>query len=309
MDRPAIKRHLSAAALLLLTGAAAEELELRTARWTSPDRLVEVLSSEPAECLPPPADQSAALRIAIGRAAFRSPLLLGGQAARIGLSCDSCHRSGRGNTAFVFPGISGDPGTADVTTSVLSSHRGDGVFNPKPIPDLSGPKAGLKMDQTEALHRLEPFIRGQIMKEFNGPEPTPATLDGLASYVRALSPQYCAAPEPISLKRDLARADAALETAISLIRSGDPATAQVLVGAARSTLGLVDERYQPRSLRSRAAGLRRAAVSLGVIERRLLANPQLAARSLTAWLQARESWRAGLRRAEAQSLYNPALLQ
>ncbi|MGF7473737.1 hypothetical protein WFJ45_23635, partial [Salmonella enterica subsp. enterica serovar Minnesota] len=78
----------------------------------------------------PPLNDSAR----IGRAAFNSPLLLGGQAARAGLSCASCHRNGRGNPDFHFPGISGAPGTADVTASLLSSHRGDGQFNPKPIP-------------------------------------------------------------------------------------------------------------------------------------------------------------------------------
>nr|QQZ49991.1 hypothetical protein JKL49_25640 [Phenylobacterium glaciei] len=69
----------------------------------------------------------------------------GGQAARAGVACETCHRSGRSNPDFLFPGVSGPPGSADVTSSLFSSHRGDGIDDPVPIPDLSGPRAGLKV--------------------------------------------------------------------------------------------------------------------------------------------------------------------
>lgn len=309
MDRPALKRVLTAAALVLLTGAASESPPLRAARWTTPDHLVEALTTEPAECLTPPAPGTAlAGRIAIGRAAFRAPLLLGGQAARIGLSCNSCHRSGRGNPGFTFPGLSGAPGTADVTTSVLSSHRGDGVFNPLPIPDLSGPRAGLKIDQSVSARKLESFIRGQIMEEFEGPEPSAATLDGLATYVRALNPAQCRGTVPIALARDLQRIDQTLATAARLLAAGDADTALVLIASARSELGLIDERYQAPRLRRAAQGLRAAGIELGRVERLLPVNPAAGSARLERWMRGSEGWRAALRRAEAASLYNPALL-
>lgn len=309
MDRPALKRVLTAAALVLLTGAASEAPPLRAARWTTPDHLVEALTTEPAECLTPPVPGTAlAGRIAIGRAAFRAPLLLGGQAARIGLSCNSCHRSGRGNPAFIFPGLSGAPGTADVTTSVLSSHRGDGVFNPLPIADLSGPRAGLKIDQSVSARKLEPFIRGQIMEEFEGPEPSAATLDGLATYVRTLDPAQCRGSVPITLARDLRRIDEALETAARLLAAGDADTALVLIASARSELGLIDERYQAPRLRRAAQGLRAAGIELGRVERLLPVNPAAGNARLQRWMRGSEGWRAALRRAEAASLYSPALL-
>ncbi|HVR90769.1 MAG TPA: hypothetical protein VHG29_06720 [Novosphingobium sp.] len=309
MDRPAIKRVLIAAALVSLAGAGSQAPTLRAARWTTPDHLVEALTIEPGECLAPPEPGTPqADRIAIGRAAFRAPLLLGGQAARIGLSCNSCHRSGRGNAAFTFPGLSGALGTADVTTSVLSSHRGDGVFNPLPIPDLSGLRAGLKVDQSIVARKLEPFIRGQIMEEFDGPEPTAATLDGLAAYVRALDPARCGTPQPITLTRDLQRIDGALETATRLTAAGDGATALVLVASARSGLGLIDERYSAGRLRRAAAGLRSAAIELGRIERLLPGGPAAARARIEHWLRDSERWRPALRRTEAASLYNPALL-
>ena len=178
-------------ATLLLTGAAvvatgivlagvATQSPLRAAHWLPADRQAHALAYEPTECLSPAGDPQLAHRIAIGRAAFRTPLLLGGQAARAGLSCNSCHRDGRGNPNFQFPGLSGAPGTADVTSSLMSSHRGDRIDNPKPFPDLSGPKEKLKVSRNPADRKLETFIHGLIVEEFDGPEPTPMTLDGIA---------------------------------------------------------------------------------------------------------------------------------
>jgi tetratricopeptide (TPR) repeat protein len=66
--------------------------------------LERALSAEPAECLVEPAGAEARRSVAIGRIAFRAPLLLGGQAARAGMSCATCHRNGRGNPDFLFPG-------------------------------------------------------------------------------------------------------------------------------------------------------------------------------------------------------------
>src|SRR6185369_16706175 len=105
------------------------------------------------------------------------------------------------NPDFLFPGVSGAPGTADVTSSLFSTHRGNGTDDPRPIPDLSGPKDRLKVAQAPAEARLEPFIRGLITEEFDGPEPTPAVLDGLAAYVRALNPVACPARarEPVTV--------------------------------------------------------------------------------------------------------------
>src|SRR5688572_17121534 len=147
MDRRRVARRFLigsalAAGLALaaaLPSGAAAELPLRAARWLPQERQAHALTHEPTECLSSSADVQTVRRLAIGRAAFRTSLLLGGQAARAGLSCNSCHRNGRGNPDFQFRGFSGAPGTADVTSSLMSSHRGDGRDNPTPIPDLSGP--------------------------------------------------------------------------------------------------------------------------------------------------------------------------
>lgn len=276
----------------------------RAAQWIAPGALVAVLSSEPGSCLTIPADPQRARSIAIGAAAFRAPLLLGGQAARSGLSCNSCHRGGHDNPAFSYPGISGAPGTADVTASLFSSHRGDGLFNPRPITNLSGDKQLLRIDQGA----LAPFILGQITEEFDGPVPPPAVLTGLADYVRALSPAACTAPVAIDLAGALRHVDAALGNAKVLAAAGDGAAARLMVSAARSELGLIDERYALPGLASQAAPLRRAAAALGAIERRMTADPAGTFAALERWQHSAAAWQVPLRRSEVRSLYNPEVL-
>ncbi|MCR5878641.1 M48 family metallopeptidase [Phenylobacterium sp. J367] len=147
------RRRAAVLAAALAGGAslslAADAPPLRAMRWLSPGAdPVRTLATQPVECLRPPAGLEDALSVEIGRAAFRSPLVLGGQAARAGLSCESCHRNGRGNPDFLFPGASGPPGTADVTLSLFSSRRGNGVHDPEPIPRPRRPARGAEGGRT-----------------------------------------------------------------------------------------------------------------------------------------------------------------
>ena len=290
-----------------LAGAADRTPLPMSARWTVPNQLKADLTSEPGDCLTAPTDPAQTRSIAIGAAAFRAPLLLGGQAARSGLSCNSCHRAGHDNPAFSYPGLSGAPGTADVTASLFSSHRGDGQFNPKPIPNLAGDKTLLKIDQSQDRGELERFILGLITQEFDGPTPSPAVLTGLASYVRALSPQACRAPARIDLASTLVRIDAALDSAQHSAQSGDGATAALLISSARSQLQLINERY-PASLSRSAAPLRQAAARLGAIERQMISDPAGGLAALGQWRRAEPKWKRPLQASEAKSLYNPAVL-
>ena len=72
------------------------------------------------------------------------------------------------------------PGTADVTSFRFSPRRGDLQDNPRPIPDLSGPKSGLKVAQTSESGDLERFITGLVVEEFDGPQPPDRVIRGLA---------------------------------------------------------------------------------------------------------------------------------
>ncbi|TFU01350.1 hypothetical protein EUV02_13750 [Polymorphobacter arshaanensis] len=296
------RRSIAALALLLAVAAAPADVPLRALRWLAPgtDRIA-ALTTQPTECLSPAAIGDASVEI--GRAAFRSPLLLGGQASRAGLSCNACHRQGRGNPDFAFPGLSGAPGTADVTSSLFSSHRGDGIANPVPIPDLSA--ATHKISRDPASPALADFINGLVVDEFDGAPPPPVVRAGLAAYVRALSPSACPtrAVEPLTLATTLADADRAVVAAQAALTSNDRDTAAVLLLAARSQLGLVNERYAGAALANDRALLRRAdadlATALSAVRRGDTAQ-------LDSWRAALPGWRATLAAHENQSLYNPA---
>src|SRR6476659_5175432 len=229
-------RALTGAAALLLCGAASpSEFPVRDARWMQSSDLAADLTHQPAECRSSSSNPGLRQLEDMGRVAFHSPLLLGGQAARVGLSCSSCHQNGRSNRHFHFPGLSGDPGTADVTASLMSSHRGDGIFNPKPIPDLAGDPAKLKVARDPQKPDLRNFIHGLITQEFDGPEPPSAVLDGLVAYVRSLSPTACKGPQVTDVRLGPMLDD--VETAIRLAKGAygarDRPAGHLFIAAAR----------------------------------------------------------------------------
>ena len=281
-------RRGSLAALLIVLTGAADTPQLREARWTVASARVQALTKQPGECLRRDKDPGA---IAIGRVASRTPLLFGGQAARARLSCNSCHRSGRGNAHFVFPGVSGTPGTADVTASLLSSHRGDGVFNPMPIPNLvsDAPKV--------ARHDLRAFIRGLVVEEFDGPEPTAATLDGLTAYVAATDATACGPDVAITLATRVAEVREAVHAATQV---SDAPTARLMLAGARDTLGLIGERYA--GLSAERALIRRLDAGLHGFQRDLDRGrlPRI-----SRWLATLNDAEPRLRAAESRSLFNP----
>jgi hypothetical protein len=279
--------------------------------WLAPDAdLGRALATAPAECLAIPADPARALSVEVGRAAFRTPVLLGGQAARASLACETCHRAGRSNPDFQFPGVSGAPGTADVTDSLFSSHRGDGVFNPKPIPDLSGPKSALKVDQAPRSRVLEDFIHGLVTEEFDGPEPAPAVLAGLAAYVRALSPQACPvqARQPVDVRLLMDDARRAFAAARTEARLGERPTAVLMLAAARARLGLIDERLAGPDFAALRTRLRAASKDLAAAQESLRRGGPVPDATLAAWLSRSHALEADLVRAQPKSLFDPRRL-
>jgi hypothetical protein len=206
--------------------------------------------------------------------------------------------------------VSGDPGTADVTSSLFSSHRGDGTDNPKPIPDLGGPPGKLKVSRAADTRELADFLHGLVVEEFDGPEPTPAVLEGLAAYVRQVRADACpaAAIEPLTAAiaaDDVARAVRAAQGA--LIRNDGP-TAEAVLESARAMLFLIDERYAVPGLDSERNLIRTASLDLGsaqsAIRRGATAGP-----TLDLWLSRYPSWRASLVRSQARSLYDRGVLE
>jgi hypothetical protein len=314
VDRPgrkALLRVAVVAAALAVIGAAAAQVPsypLRAGKWlTDKDRLAR-LSRGPAECFRPPADPDLAWKAEIGRAVFRSPVLLGGQAAKAGLACNTCHENGRRNAGFVFPGLSGEPGTADVTSSLLSTRRGDGVFNPRRIPDLSGPSEGLpsrRLDQAQ----LEHFLHGIVTEEFEGDEPPAAVLAGLATYIRQLDPAACPAKTDrvISVSQDAEDVARAVRAAQGALERHDTQTALATLQAGRAMLFLIDERFSAPGLENERNSVRTASLDLsaaeGAIRRKDKAGPML-----DLWLARYPAWKAQLKAKQARSLYDPGVL-
>ncbi|HWJ70219.1 MAG TPA: hypothetical protein VNS79_09245 [Sphingobium sp.] len=277
MDRRNAYRLLIAVAALATAAAVARTaaLPLSEARWIAPGHdVARALTTEPRECLALPADPDARLAVEIGRAAFRDPLVLGGVAARVGLACASCHRAGHANPDFHFPGLSGAPGTADTTSAITSERRDDGQFNPRPIPSLVTDAGDETISRTRT-GALEQFIHGLIVEEFDGPEPAPGLLAGLAAYVRALRSEACHGPGngPIMVTdriNDIARA---LDAGARALALGDRASARAMMSSARSMLGALVERLPAPDLAPARVELRAMAIEIG----RLQAGPVSAA--------------------------------
>ena len=206
---------------------------------------VEVLTSEPAECLSKDTPLGQQHSIILGRAAFRSPYLLGGQAARRGMTCQACHTNGHINAHFFIEGLSQDPGTADVTNFHFSTTLGDDVFNPKPIPTLTTTQ---KLKTSDELQAQEKFILRLVEKEFDGEPPSQMVRDGLIAYVRALNAEACT--EPMIANIELLDFRIAILTQelsmLSDIKVGDTQTRDFLRSAIRAELGRLHGRF-PRS--------------------------------------------------------------
>ncbi len=227
---------------------------LQSLRWTEAGKEIEAITTQPSACLAfEPRDKAA---VQAGMALFNTPTLLGGQAAKAGLSCASCHVNGRDNPHFRLPSLSGEVGTADVTSSFFSAARGNGVHDPVRIPDLAQPG---KISRDRGDKALEQFIRNLVVEEFSGNEPTPATLSAISNYVRAI--RLCAGRDTARQNRRLQDQvdliDAALDGASAMDQRADASTAQLLIASARYQLGPINERYVAKQF---------------AVERRLLLN-------------------------------------
>jgi len=296
---------------LALGAAPSSRPPLAALRWLAPGAdAAAILTHRPPECLVVPADRDEAWRVEVGRAAFRTPLLLGGQAARSGVACETCHRNGRTNRDFDLPGLSGAPGTADVTSFLFSTHRGDHVDDPKPIPDLGGTKSVLKVSQAPGSPALELFIRGLVTEEFEGAPPPPAVLAGLAAYVRDMSPRACpaVASEPLRVGSAAQDARRAVRAALGALDRRDWATAILMAQAARSMLGAIAERYADSAVAPVRAQVSVADLDLAASIAEMRAGSPAAAQSLAAWLAHADAWSEAVERQEPASFYDEARL-
>ncbi|MBB5520040.1 hypothetical protein [Amphiplicatus metriothermophilus] len=273
MRRPRVFALIFAAAATATAAAAQNARDappLREAAWLAPEANARAaLTQTPGECLRAPEGEETRYLVEVGRAAFRNPLLLGGPAARAGLSCDSCHRDGRDNPDFFLAGLSDAPGRADVTSSLFSKVREDGVFNPLPIPSLVGAGDKAVFGSGARANSLRAFIESVVTEEFQGAPPPAATLDGLAAYVAHLDEAACPdGPVPHMETRALETVDRALAAAAAALGRKDGATADLLLSSAQQALGRIHERYAGPSLAEARARLEASARDIGAVRAR-----------------------------------------
>ncbi len=236
---------LAAAACSSAPGAGQTEEQssgIRALRWLAKDAdAVTFLTHQPVACESAVAAGQGDRRKR-GKLAFESPALLGGAAARMGLSCASCHLNGRGNPDFFVQGLSGEPGTADVTSSVFSKLRGDGTFNPVPIPDLAKKDGKQIRDRTSQAFRDK--VHGLIVEEFDGQEPPPEVFDDVLAYLDGLDIAACedaTRAEEQGSREDMFAAINAAGYAESA--EGPPAVALFYLRVARERIERLHERF------------------------------------------------------------------
>lgn len=144
----------------------------------------------------------------LGELVFRSPITLGRDAARQGLSCDACHPNGGTNTRFFVPGASDRPGNVDVSNKTFHYREDDGLDNPVNIPSLRGIRTLGPYGRDGRFGALAAFSRNVIMREFGGPDPENWILDALVAYQMSL-----AEPPNSNLNADGSLTDQATEQA------------------------------------------------------------------------------------------------
>jgi hypothetical protein len=296
----------------VLFPAAAEEgrahrsgaAQLEDARWARPGAdIVRILTTSPGECLKAPETADGSYEVEIGRAAFRTPLLFGGTAARAGLSCNSCHRDGRDNPDFFLEGLSGAPGTADVTSSMFSKVREDGVFNPLPIPTLVDAGRKSSFGASSPHGSIEAFVASAVDEEFGG-APPPAVISAIARYVSRLDSAVCpASPERTTLRLAMSDVRRALLAAAKALERGDAATADFLLVAAREGLGRVYARMPGDDLENERAALARLSASIAEFRKR----PEAA--EAPAVIDDFDKTFDVVRRARKKTLYEPKALR
>ena len=162
------------------------EKSLSVSRWAQPGSVSTLtLTNEPAEYLRIiTRGGKASYLVSLGRLAFRSPLILGGNARRLGLSCNICHPGGAVNTKFFFQTVSDHPGNIDVSHQLWSPTGDDGFANSINIPSLRGIRRTAPYGRDGRTSSLTEFTRNVIVNEFSGREPDRLITEALVAYQR-----------------------------------------------------------------------------------------------------------------------------
>lgn len=121
--------------------------------------------------------------ITYGDMLFDSPYILGEPARSLGINCSTCHNNGDVNQAFFIPGVSHQPGAADVRGSFFNPNFNDHRRNSLDLPSLRGVRYTAPYGRDGRFASLYEFTRNVIVNEFAGPEPAQFQLDALVAYM------------------------------------------------------------------------------------------------------------------------------
>jgi hypothetical protein len=244
-------------------------------RWVDPGSdIVEAISRAPAECIADESRPEREIWLKLGRMAFRAPNLLGGLAARTGMSCNTCHQNGHGRPGFYIEGVSGSAGTVDVTGSLFSGSREDGVFNPVPIPSLVDVGSKSSFGRMKPTGELRDFVRSVIVDEFEGVAPGKRIERGLLGYLAALRAPDCPgeAMVAVSLARDIVDVLSYVDVIEWALRERDWVTADFGIVATRAALGRIHQRFP--ATKSARDGLIDVSRTLGAMRPHVSARPE-----------------------------------
>ena len=128
-------------------------------------------------------DEKDLFLVAYGDMLFDSPELLGGSAKELGIACATCHNRSDINRDFFIPGVSHQPGAADVTSEFFNPRFNNNINDSLDIPSLRGLRFTAPYGRNGRFASLRDFTRNGIVNEFAGDEPTPLMLDALIIYM------------------------------------------------------------------------------------------------------------------------------
>jgi hypothetical protein len=121
--------------------------------------------------------------VAYGDMLFDSPAIFGEPARGMNMTCSRCHNRSDINKEFFIPGVSHQPGAADVDGGFFNPLFNDQRNDSLDIPTLRGIRFTGPYGRDGRFASLREFTRNVIVSEFAGEEPTPFMLDTLVAYM------------------------------------------------------------------------------------------------------------------------------
>lgn len=242
----------------------------------------------------------------LGRLAFRSPTTLGGLAARMNMSCQTCHTNGGRNREFFAATLSTEPGTFDPTNALFNKKTDNDLFDPIEIPELFGVANNAPYPSDDRFETLSAMTRHVIVDEFAGAEPPKPVFDAIIFYMRQLKrPSSKAAITKWGLCEDLRELDRYGVVFENALEANDAPTSDFVLHAIRRHLASIHERYAETPVAQEE--LAKAGVAL-VAVRKLIEDEDYGKASTTFGRIIGEMDRDLLSRAEANSYYEPSVL-